>query len=187
MTARHKLETLGAVLVPKEHLPWSLDELKFLDEQTSPNILTYKRASFGDTGEINPVSYFRILHPTMLETSLPDCFNLVNSSLVKKFFISLTGLENYDIDRCQVHMYSKGDFIDCHNDSESCPSYIYTIILILSDLYKGGEFFLYNKNNSLCLKPNKYSMIVANSLYSHEVKEITSGVRRALVFFLKSP
>lgn len=182
---RKELENTGWVLIPKEYLPWSIQELNHIEKITSAENIPYKRSEYGDTGEKNPVSYFRILHPTIHETCLPECMRLIESNAVKNFFLSITGEKNYDIDRCQAHMYFKGDFIAVHTDSDSCPEYRYSVMLLLSEGYKGGEFVMHDAESLISLKPEKYSMIIAKSYYPHEVKEITFGIRRTLVFFIK--
>src|SRR5436190_22238646 len=182
---REELENTGAVVIQKESLPWSIQVLHKIDTITSPMLLPYKRSEYGDTGERNPVSYFRILHPTIQDTSLPECMALINTPSVKNFFLSITGLQDYEIDRCQAHLYSKGDFINLHTDSDSCPAYAYSLMLLLSDHYEGGEFVMHDDGNIISLKPEKYSLVIVKSSYPHEVKEITEGIRRTLVFFLK--
>lgn len=183
---RQDLEDTGWLLIPKEYLPWNIQELNHIEKITSAESVPYRRSEYGDTGEKNPVSYFRILHPTIHETCLPECIGLINSNSVKNFFLSIIGEKKYDIDRCQAHMYSKGDFIGLHTDSDSCPAYRYSVMLLLSEGYEGGEFVMHNADNLVSLKPEKYSMVIVKSHYPHEVKEITFGIRRTLVFFIKT-
>lgn len=182
---KHDLGFQGAVVIAHENLPWTLEELTLIEEMTSPDNLEFKRSEYGDTGERNPVSYFRILHPTIHDTSLPECMKILDAERVKDFLCEVTGMVDYTIDRCQIHLYEQGDFISEHIDGESCPDYIYSTVLILSEGYGGGEFVVYKDGNAVSLKPDKFSMIVVKSCYPHEVKEVTSGTRRTLCFFLK--
>lgn len=185
LSAKQKLEKYGAVVINKDMVPWSIEELDYIGNSTSPEKIAYLRATHGDTNESTYVSYVRILHPTIECQKIHKILQLVDSIRVKKYLLSLTGLQDYQIDRCQAHMYGKGDFINSHNDKRSCPSYDFTIILLLSDGYIGGEFNVYANEILLTLKPLKYSLIIAKSKYDHEVKKVISGVRRTLVFFLK--
>ena len=180
-----ELHTSGKVVIKADELPWNQTELDLIKEKTSPKNITYTRNEYGDTGEKNPVSYFRLLHPTIPEIHLPECLSLIRNDKTKKFLLSLTGLSDFTIDRCQAHFYQKGDFIALHNDSKSCPEYLYTVILLLNDDYVGGEFVMIQGSHTYTLKPEKFSLIVANSSFSHEVKEINEGVRHAFVFFLR--
>ncbi len=182
---REELLSSGKVIVNEKFLPWNQSELKLIEERTSPKNIVYSRTEYGDTGERNPVSYFRLLHPEIQETFLPECLKLIRNKETKAFFLSLTGLSDFTIDRCKVHLYQKGDFIALHNDNESCPEYLYTVILLLSEDYIGGELIVKKDSCYYSLKPEMFSMIVINSFLSHEVKEIFAGLRRAFVFFLR--
>ena len=183
---REKLKKCGYCELSSKDIPWSEESLERLASIVDPRDIPYERHEYGDTGESNPVSFFRILHPKISGSNLPECSEMIINEKTSDYFQELTGIKNFIIDRVQTHRYDVGDYISVHVDSESCPEYVYSFMLLLSDTYEGGEFIMYpNCSTSVTIKPRKFSLIVAHSGIPHEVKTVSSGVRHSMVFFMR--
>tara|TARA_R110002111_G_scaffold181887_1_gene247456 strand:- start:160 stop:723 length:564 start_codon:yes stop_codon:yes gene_type:complete len=140
----------------------------------------------GDTDESSSLLCLRIKKPDINLYTSKKVENLLGKNEFISFLKSQTNLKRIEIDRCQAHVYKTGDFLSLHNDTESCAEYKYSCILFLSDDYEGGEFKVYNRGNCYSFKPNYGSLLIIKSGLMHEVCKIKKGIRKVLVFFLKS-
>ena len=77
-------------------------------------------------------------------------------------------------------IYKKGDFITEHCDSSSYVTGILSGGYLLNDEYKGGNFILGGKK----LEVGVGELFTYGRDVLHEVKEVTSGIRYSLHFFI---
>lgn len=186
MNLKNELHHKGAMEYVLKDKIFDAFGIRSLERELFQQEKKFEAVEKGDTEESSSLFCLRIKKPdTNLYTS-----KKVEEFLRKKEFISFlksqTGLKHIEIDRCQAHVYQKGDFLSIHNDTESCPDYKYSCILFFSDDYEGGEFKIYNDGGNYIFKPNYGSLLIIKSGLMHEVCKIKKGTRKVLVFFLKA-
>ena len=97
--------------------------------------------------------------------------------------------QHYDADiDMQILKYEKTNFYIPHYDYHKTAPRHWSFSYIINDNYKGGEFLftLHNDENVLIeAKANTCIMFPSNFMYPHTVKEVTDGVRYALVGWMK--
>jgi len=86
---------------------------------------------------------------------------------------------NYsDIWSYSFNKYTKGDFLNWHNDGHEIENgATLTIVMELSDGFNGGEFCYVMDDKEHRLKKGKGNMYVFPSDTKHRVTKLTSGVR----------
>ncbi|WP_407185206.1 2OG-Fe(II) oxygenase [Bradyrhizobium centrosematis] len=91
---------------------------------------------------------------------------------------------NYAVRRCQMHRLPPGSFVGIHLDAESDPDFEYAVILQLARDFEGGEFVVYPKAyEQHVFRPPFGAVLVTTCKVRHEVKPVSSGERRSLVYF----
>ena len=86
-------------------------------------------------------------------------------------------------------MFSKtlqGGYYKTHFDAPNIGEYSNTVFLSDTDEYSGGELVLMNGNRSEKIKLKSGSMVTYPSGLSHQVNEVTSGIREVAVFWTQS-
>jgi PKHD-type hydroxylase len=86
--------------------------------------------------------------------------------------------------------YTAGMYYHKHNDYYKMGSvrtdYSCTVFLSNPDEYSGGELMIDVGNKEIPFKLNAGDAIIYPTGYTHRVNEVTSGVRRACVFWIES-
>jgi len=86
--------------------------------------------------------------------------------------------------------YEKGMYYQSHNDNymmdKSRTEYSSTIFLNSPDEYEGGELCLTIGNQEISYKLDAGKCLIYPTGLLHEVKEVTSGVRKVCVFWTES-
>ncbi|SFJ85994.1 2OG-Fe(II) oxygenase [Bradyrhizobium sp. Gha] len=91
---------------------------------------------------------------------------------------------DYVVRRCQIHRLPPGSFVGIHLDAESDPDFEYAVIVQLARDFEGGEFVVYPTGyEQHVFRPPFSSVIVTTCRVRHEVKPVSSGERRSLVYF----
>ena len=184
--ANSTLQSDGSILFSDHELPISKTEWKLLASLFQGAELNFETLFKGDTDEKLSLNCLRIKKQLDSNISNQSIFNILTTPLFTKFLSKALCLSDFEIDRCQAHIYKKGDFLGLHNDKDSAPDYLYSCIISFSSNYSGGEFILYDKNKVERFKPLDKSLLIIKSGLFHEVKEVLSGERRVLVFFIKN-
>jgi len=185
MNLKNNLQHKGAIEYDLKGKIFNADEIRNLEKEIFQQKESFEVVEQGDTEESSSLCVLRIKRPNV------DSYNAkkVRNFLEKKEFVSFlkdkTELENIEIDRCQAHIYQKGDFLSLHNDTDSCPDYKYSCILFFSDDYEGAEFKVYSERNSHSFKPKYGEILLIKSGLMHEVCKVRNGTRKVLVFFIK--
>lgn len=103
-------------------------------------------------------------------------------------FIELTSSRSYS--GILFSKYEKGMYYHTHNDSYIMSGkrtdYSSTIFLNSPDEYEGGELCLTVGNQQLSYKLEAGKCLIYPTGLLHEVKEVTSGVRKVCVFWTES-
>lgn len=86
-----------------------------------------------------------------------------------------------NIEKIHFHKFNTGDFFHKHNDLRDHR--IYSVGVILNKDFDGGDFKLYQTTTTIVEKEigNCYIFDVG---ISHEITEVTDGVRFSLILFL---
>jgi Rps23 Pro-64 3,4-dihydroxylase Tpa1-like proline 4-hydroxylase len=96
--------------------------------------------------------------------------------------------KEFELDRCQSHVYDPGSYLERHNDSRhSANNYAYSVLIGLSkEKYEGGTLNVYDHENNV-YPINVYcrDIFLLNMLYDHEVTKVTKGVRKVLAIFVE--
>lgn len=101
---------------------------------------------------------------------------------IKCFFERETGhvlLDNSE--KIHFHKFNTGNFFHKHNDTRD--QRIYSVGVILNKDFDGGDFKLYPKTTITVEKEIGNSYIFDVGI-SHEITEVTNGVRFSLILFL---
>jgi hypothetical protein len=181
---KSQLYIKGAVVIPEISLPFSNDEKRVLDQFTEHESLDYQIINKGDTDEDTSLNIARVKTRNNNNIGNLKLYNILNSKNFSRFLYNVTGEKNFHLDRIQSHIFYTHDFIGKHVDSLSVPSYIYSGVIHFNSEYEGGEFVAY-LDSATTIKPDGFSLILFNSHIPHEVKKITKGRRKTLVFFLE--
>ncbi|MCW1993659.1 2OG-Fe(II) oxygenase [Bradyrhizobium diazoefficiens] len=91
---------------------------------------------------------------------------------------------DYVVRRCQMHRMPPGSFIGIHLDAASDPDFEYSVIVQLARDFDGGEFVVYPTGyEQHVFRPPFRAVLVTTCKVRHEVKPVSSGERRSLVYF----
>lgn len=101
----------------------------------------------------------------------------------------LPKLSKYDIKslppQFNLLKYEVGHQFKKHKDiSERNKHRVKTLIIQLSDGYKGGELIIWDKEERICNK-EKGNMILFPSKLLHEARPVLEGIRYSMVYFLR--
>lgn len=175
----------GALVVPFGENPFSGDDWDLLEILFKRDRLPHDIIDYGDTGETLNGSFSRIKKQNDDTYACPEIKSLFLSDKFLNFLRKITEIESLHIDRLQGHYYEKGGFIALHNDKESCNHYLYSVILMLTDDYKGGEFVIHHpEKGQLPFRAPRRSVLFTPCCYSHEVKPVLSGIRHGICLFV---
>ncbi|RXH36673.1 hypothetical protein XH99_06905 [Bradyrhizobium nanningense] len=91
---------------------------------------------------------------------------------------------DYVVRRCQMHRLPPGSFVGIHLDAASDPDFEYAVIVQLARDFDGGEFVVYPTGyEQHVFRPPFGAVLVTTCKVRHEVKPVSSGERRSLVYF----
>ncbi|MDD1523286.1 2OG-Fe(II) oxygenase [Bradyrhizobium sp. WBAH42] len=91
---------------------------------------------------------------------------------------------DYVVRRCQMHRMPPGSFVGIHLDAKSDPDFEYAVIVQLARDFEGGEFVVYPTGyEQHVFRPPFGAVLVTTCKVRHEVKPVSSGERRSLVYF----
>ncbi|MHC2332231.1 2OG-Fe(II) oxygenase [Bradyrhizobium sp. USDA 4454] len=91
---------------------------------------------------------------------------------------------DYVIRRCQLHRMPPGSFVGIHLDAESDPDFEYSVIVQLAQDFEGGEFVVYpSAYEQQVFRPPLGAVLITTCRLRHEVKPVSAGERRSLVYF----
>lgn len=157
-----------------------------IDDLVKLENLPFQATEKAETDEGVRLFLFRVKKSGEREINNAILMNFFENVEMIQFLKEKTGLDDFEIDRCQSHIYRKGDFLDKHNDAETYPDYLFTVLFFVSDAYEGGEFVVYEDNKEISFKPQKHSILITPSAHSHKVNPVLSGERKVIIAFLKA-
>lgn len=179
------LEYNGYEVIYEHDIPFSRKEWEQIERLTTENNLSYVKVYNGDTSEALSLNVFRVKKPGLNEIYHDELMEIVGSKKMLDFYRQICKNNKLKIDRCQVHLYKKNDYIARHIDKESYEGYLYSLLFAISDNFSGGEMILYNKKGSADkFVIQNHSLLLFDSDIPHEVLPIKSGIRKTLAMFL---
>ncbi len=185
MDYKSTLEKKGTVVINQQDSPLSLKE--WSDLENMYDSLEYEQAKYGDTEEKASLKFFRVKKPSDRKIHSEEAYSILNSDKVRSFFKNKLNIPlEHELDRCQMHLFNKGDFVSKHIDSESCKDYEYSVSFVVNDQYEGGEFLVYGPKGMESHKEPSRSILVTRSTIPHEVKPVVKGQRKTAVCFFKN-
>ena len=98
-----------------------------------------------------------------------------------KFFTEYTGIPVFkSLEEVYVHTYYEGDSFSRHSDQSYA---LHSVGVCLNSDYEGGEFVLYNPDNTL---PKETGLIYTfDSTRQHQILEVKKGIRWSMIGFLQ--
>lgn len=139
----------------------------------------------GDTHEALSMRVFRVKKPGNNQIFHQELMHIIGSSKMLNFYRKICQNNKLFIDRCQVHLYKKNDYIARHVDQESYQGYLYSLLWAISKEFLGGEMVLYSKRVPVdTFKIPHRSILFANSAIPHEVLPVKLGIRKTAALFL---
>ena len=102
---------------------------------------------------------------------------------LSNYFIEQTGTDIIKMkEEIHFHIFKDGDRFEKHNDDKR--NRVFGVGVLLNDTFDGGDFIFYDKTPITIDKVSGNSYIFDVST-EHEVKQINSGVRYSLLWFLE--
>jgi len=187
----HLYKKNGSCYIEHKDVPFSNKELNELEEMCEK--VPKEFVEIGDAGEPNYLTVGRfqtdvkkpkVVNKKFSKTvmNILDQQNII--SYIKK--ILNTKKELY-IRRVQFNEINKNCFIGYHLDIDSNPDYLAACVIQFGSKYDGGLYRVYRPESNkkfLDYKSDRFSLIVSNCLYPHEVTKVVNGSRKTLVFFV---
>jgi hypothetical protein len=181
----------GTCLIEHKQVPFTDGQLSSLEQMCED--VPKEFVEIGDAGEENYLSVGRfqtdIDRPKLVNKKFS---NIVMPILENKSLMSFIK-EVIDINkklfvrRVQFNEIGKDCFICYHLDVDSNPDYLAACVIQFGTGYEGGAYRVYkpdSKDKFIDYRCDRYSLIISNCLYPHEVTKVTAGSRKSLVFFI---
>jgi hypothetical protein len=180
---RHEYVTQGYTIITEDELPLTKSDWDVIE--AAHKNLDYLIASVAETGEETAqVKYFRIKKSYLPEIYQQEIWDVLNTPAMYDLYKTVSGLNEPYMDRCQAHIYMENGFLGRHSDISVYKFYHCTSILMLNDDYEGGEFVIYNNEESPArTKAPARSLLLTDSRIDHSVELITKGDRKNVCFF----
>ena len=183
------LET-GTIMLPKENNIFSLSELNLLEKLSDS--LPREHVEVGDANEPNFLDVGRIMtdiqQPVVVNKEISvKALEILNAKEKMAFFKYILGKNKLYIRRVQYNILKENSFVGIHLDTDSNPDYLVAVVLQFGGEFQGGDYVVYGGGlPPRSFHPHRYSMIISDCRYEHEVTKIKKGIRKSLVFFLSS-
>lgn len=128
-------------------------------------------------------------------SDFPKTFNILQSAIIYAYHNTCSYIDLSNISEIQYARYDEGCFFKRHTDSIYIPGTnserTLTFSINMSDPseYDGGELVVFDKeeNEIAALSKEIGSYIIFPSVFLHEAKEVTRGIRRAIVCWIHAP
>jgi hypothetical protein len=181
----------GTCYIEQQNVPFTDEELGSLEKMCQD--VPKEFVEVGDAGELNHLSVGRfqtdvekpkIVNQKFSNVVMPILENEKIMSFIKEV---LDTRKKLFIRRVQFNEIEKNCFIGYHLDIDSNPDYLAACVIQFGSDYKGGLYRVFkpeNNNKFIDYKCARYSLIVSNCLYPHEVTKVLEGSRKSLVFFV---
>jgi len=180
----------GTIMLEQENNIFSEVELQKLENLADE--LPFEHIEIGDADEPNFLEVGRLItdidKPKLVNDLISkQVIDIVGSDERMKFYKFLLDKSELYIRRMQYNVMGEGCFVGLHLDTDSNPDYLIAVVVQLGGNFKGGEYVVYGGNiPPRSFSPPRFSVIVSDCRYEHEVTKIKSGLRKSLVFFLST-
>lgn len=123
----------------------------------------------------------------------PNTFSILQSLIISEYSSVCGYVDFSNIAEIQYARYEKGEFFKKHRDTiykDGLDKRILTCSINLSEEtdYENGELVVYDESNNIARVLSKEigSFIIFPAIFQHEAKEVTRGVREAIVTWIHS-
>ncbi len=183
----------GTCYIDHKNVPFSDEELKHLEKMCED--VPKEFVEIGDAGEPNHLSVGRfqtdIKKPKVVNKKFAESvMSILEKQNILSYIKNILGTgEKLFIRRVQFNEIEQNCFIGYHLDIDSNPDYLAACVIQFGSNYDGGYYRVYkpeNKKEFIDYKCNRYSLIISNCLYPHEVTKVLKGSRKSLVFFVSN-
>jgi hypothetical protein len=183
-------EKSGTIMLMNDKNIFSDSELSSLERISDS--LPFEHIELGDAAEPNFLEVGRLMtdvdKPTLVNKPLSEeALEIVSSNRVMEFYKFLLNKSDLYIRRMQYNVMGEDCFVGLHLDTDSNPDYLVAVVIQLGDNFEGGDYVVYGGGlPPRSFHPPRFSVIVSDCRFEHEVTKIISGLRKSLVFFLSS-
>ena len=187
---KSKFEEAGTIMLMDQKNIFTDSELSNLERIADS--LPFEHIELGDANEPNFLEVGRMMtdvdKPTLVNEPLSsEALEIVSSQKVMEFYKFLLDKSELYVRRMQYNVMGENCFVGLHLDTDSNPDYLVAVVIQLGGNFEGGDYVVYGGGlPPRSFHPPKFSVIVSDCKYEHEVTKITSGLRKSLVFFLSS-
>ena len=185
---KQKYEENGTCYLTKEYSPFSEEDCLTIEKMCKD--VPKEFIEIGDAGEPNHLWVGRfqtdVKSPKIVNKKFSkDVMETLNNNTVMSFVSNILGISSkLFIRRVQFNKIEKNCFIGYHLDTDSNPDYIAACVIQFGEDYKGGLYRVYqNKVDFIDYAADRFSLIISNCSYPHEVTKVIDGSRQSLVFF----
>ena len=182
------LKTSGTIMLKEDKNIFDSHELKKLENLADR--LPLEHVEVGDANEPNFLDVGRMMtdikEPLIVNEDLSiKALEILRSEKAMNFFKYMLDQETLYIRRLQYNILKENSFVGVHLDTDSNPDYLVAVVLQFGGDFEGGDYVVYGGNlPPRSFHPPKYSLIISDCKYEHEVTKIISGKRKSLVYFL---
>ena len=145
-----------------------------------------------DGADSQPLSEKYDIKKNKESTNIPDDIrSLITSKIHNNLFIDSV-ISPKRVSLNFYNEYGEGDYYDKHVDSfKAVPKqknifFDYGFSLCLNDEYEGGEFVLENNIGEINYDIKKGQILIFPIIYPHQITEVTSGSRKAMIGWMSS-
>lgn len=177
------LKDEGVALIRPRNSPLDNSELTRLDLLSDRQRLSSSYTPYQNVLSY-PISRTDIGSSTYVQQK-PEILEILGSEKMTAFYKELFKRGGLRIKSCVVHlMWKEGSISEHSDDKEEGTDYLFSVVLQLSQRYKGGEFVVHTEEGARSFKLGQNSMLAFRSHLPHEVLEVTGGTRKTIAYFL---
>lgn len=187
---REELQDSAVLVFERDDCVFTDQEWDVLERHGLQSDMPYETVVLGDAGEPNLVEVGRLMtdvdQPRLVNEHLAmPMIEILAAPQRVAFFQQLLGVKSLHLRRGQINKMHTKSFIGLHVDQDSNPDYQISVVLQFGHDFTGGEFVVKLPNGEdLTVEPKYRTVIIARCDLAHEVKEVKSGTRTSLVYFV---
>jgi hypothetical protein len=178
-TLRESFLQEGASLVSDKYLFLAADQWETLSYRAS--CLTYEKHS---QTKLTPHSFKASPIKGHKKKSIADevIFDVVNSIQMRSLVKSIVSLPHFNVQRCECHIYEKGDFISLEWMKKFIKDAPYLLTITLESKYEGGEHLIHHKKQGKkTFQPQSAEILISSCNFDHEMLPLISGQKNAVL------
>lgn len=173
----------GGCLISDKNLFLTVDQWKTLNHEVH-NLKYEKIISLQDSPHSLKISNIKSSNVETIANKV--IYDVLNSVQLRSLMFEITGVHHFVIDRCEAHLYEKGDFSSFHWSKDNFKTHQYVISLFLEGAYTGGEQIISHKGQEKAIfAPQSDEIFIISCNYDHEIKPILAGKRNLVLGYIQ--